>query len=89
MAQIDVASLGERTFQVTVTEQWSTTTHEVTVKDEDLDRLAGDASESDFVAASFRFLLDREPKESIMTSFDLSVIGRYFPEFSERVGDYL
>ena len=28
-----------------------------------------------------RFLLAREPKESILKTFDLSVIKRYFPEY--------
>jgi hypothetical protein len=31
--------------------------------------------------ATFRFLLDREPKESILGRFDATVISRYFPEF--------
>jgi hypothetical protein len=26
-------------------------------------------------------LLEREPKEAILRRFDVSVIGRYFPEF--------
>jgi hypothetical protein len=33
------------------------------------------------VRASFDFLLDREPAGSILPSFDLSVIARYFPEW--------
>jgi hypothetical protein len=36
------------------------------------------------VEKSFRFLLDRESNTSILRSFDLPVIGRYFPEY-ERV----
>jgi len=32
--------------------------------------------------AAFRFLLDREPKESILGQFDVKVISSYFPEFS-------
>jgi hypothetical protein len=30
-------------------------------------------------------LLEREPKESILTRFDLSVIGRYFPEYEREI----
>ena len=37
-----------------------------------------------FVERCFAFLLEREPKESILRRFDVSVIARYFPEF-ERV----
>ena len=36
------------------------------------------------VRRSFEFLLEREPPESILRSFDLTVIGRYFPDY-ERV----
>lgn len=33
------------------------------------------------VRRSFEFLLEREPKESILRRFDLRDIGRYFPEY--------
>jgi hypothetical protein len=36
-----------------------------------------------------RFLLDREPKESIMSAFDIGVVRRYFPEFDEAFPGYL
>jgi hypothetical protein len=39
--------------------------------------------------AAFRFLLDREPKESILGRFDIAVISRYFPEFEKDLPDYL
>ena len=39
--------------------------------------------------AAFRFLLDREPKESILARFDISVISRYFPEFEQELPRYL
>jgi hypothetical protein len=42
-----------------------------------------------FVRAAFAFLLDREPKESILRRFDVTVIARYFPEFEETIGSYL
>ena len=41
------------------------------------------------VEAAFAFLLDREPKESILARFDLSVISRYFPEFERELPRYL
>ena len=39
--------------------------------------------------AAFRFLLDREPKESILRRFDVTVISRYFPEFERELPRYL
>jgi hypothetical protein len=41
------------------------------------------------VTESFRFLLEREPKESILGSFDLTVIGRYFPEYEREIAKRL
>ena len=35
--------------------------------------------------AAFRFLLDREPKESILGRFDVAVISRCFPEFKREL----
>jgi hypothetical protein len=62
------------------------TRHEVGVYHADLDRLApGDSDPTRLVAASFAFLLEREPPSSILRSFDLMVIARYFPEFETEI----
>jgi hypothetical protein len=37
------------------------------------------------VKRSFQFLLEREPKESILAEFDLRVIGRYFEEYESEI----
>jgi hypothetical protein len=37
------------------------------------------------VRDSFGFLLAREPRESILRTFDLPVIGRYFPEWESEM----
>jgi hypothetical protein len=56
----------------------------------ELRRYAGmDATPDHLVTASFRFLLDREPRESILRGFRLSEIERYFPEFPRLIGSYL
>ena len=41
----------------------------------------GTTDPTDLVRRSFAFLLEREPKESILGAFDLTVIGRYFPDW--------
>jgi hypothetical protein len=62
------------------------TTHIVTVSAADLARLApGHYDPQRLVAASFEFLLAREPRESILRSFDLPVIERYFPGFEAEI----
>jgi len=64
----------------------SATRHRVTLGDAALAGLApGAADPIDLVRRSFAFLLAREPKESILTEFDLTVIGRYFPEYEAEV----
>jgi hypothetical protein len=69
-------------FQVTVKEGRGETRHRVTLRKADYQEMAaGKASPEELVTESFRFLLEREPKESILRSFDLMVIGRYFPEY--------
>lgn len=71
---------------VTVKERRSQTQHKVTVKHEDYQRLtSGKVTPEALVEASFRFLLEREPKESILRSFDLMVIQRYFPEYERTI----
>jgi hypothetical protein len=63
------------------------TVHDVTVARRDLGRLAREGEDpAAFVERCFRFLLAREPKESILRSFDVTVIGRYFPEFEREIG---
>ena len=89
MADITVTSEGDDVYRVVVSEGGGTTDHQVTSPSGDVARLAPGASAEAVVEASFRFLLDREPKESILSRFDLAVIGRYFREYPERIGEYL
>ena len=64
----------------------SESTHHVTLKQEDYARLTGGKTEpEELVRRSFEFLLEREPKESILKRFDLSVISRYFPEYEREI----
>jgi hypothetical protein len=67
---------------VRVTDGASATEHVVSVSRNDLHRLApAEADPTDLVRRSFEFLLEREPKESILGAFELPLIGRYFPEY--------
>jgi hypothetical protein len=62
------------------------TRHVVKVSHEDLARLApGHYDPHQLVEASFGFLLEREPRESILRQFDLPVIERYFPGYERWV----
>lgn len=72
--------------QVTVGDDPGTTTHEVEVTDEDLSRYSPGVQVEPLVEASFRFLLEREPREAILRRFALPVIERYFPEYAAEIG---
>lgn len=74
------------TLRARVAEGRGETTHDVTLKKSDHTRLArsGESAPA-FVERCFAFLLEREPKESILGRFDVSVIGRYFPEFEREI----
>jgi hypothetical protein len=79
---------GPLTFAVTVREDDGVSHHEVTMASGAFTKRSDKAPEQ-VVDAAFRFLLDREAKESILARFDLSTIQRYFPEFERTLPDYL
>jgi hypothetical protein len=62
-----------------------TTHHRVRVAQKDVEKLAGGRSAEELLQESMRFLLEREPNTSILPSFDLPVIGRYFPEYEREI----
>jgi hypothetical protein len=77
------------TFEVIVREGSSETHHHVTMSQEMCERLtAGKHTPERCLEAAFRFLLDREPKESILRRFDVTAISRYFPEFERETPRY-
>jgi hypothetical protein len=66
---------------VDVSDARSTSRHLVRVSGKDLGRWGRGRPAEELVRDSFAFLLQREPKESILKEFDLSVIQRYFPDY--------
>ena len=85
MAEIRVKRTGDDAFRVEVVEGKERTRHEVRATAEEIRRYAGDADAERVLEASFAFLLEREPKESILARFDLPVIERYFPEYPREI----
>jgi hypothetical protein len=89
MADVDVRTSPTRDgwhCVVTIREGSSQTRHEVTLNHQAYDRLIGARVPPEaLVRESFAFLLEREPKESILRRFDLTVIGRYFPGFEAEL----
>jgi len=72
-------------FDVTVREGRSETRHRVTVSDADLARFGGGRDAAALLEESFRFLLEREPKEAILGRFELNLIASYFSEYPGEI----
>ncbi|MBM3578444.1 MAG: hypothetical protein FJX40_12485 [Alphaproteobacteria bacterium] len=92
MTAIDVRMIEDNdplVFEVTVRDAGSETRHRVTLSRNDFERLSDEADAERLINAAFRFLLDRESKESILARFDVSVIARYFPDFEQKLPQYL
>ena len=85
MAEIKVRRMDQPTFQVEVKEGTSKTVHQVKADQATIEKYGGDVSAEHLIEKSFAFLLEREPKESILRSFELSVIERYFPEYPKEI----
>ena len=85
------ASQPKYELAVVVREGRGESRHTVTLDHATFTRLAGasGATPERFVESVFRFLLEREPKESIMSRFDVTVVQRYFPEFDDAIAGYL
>lgn len=82
---IQITKIDDTTFDVMVTSS-STTTHRVTVSANYESKLTEDKMTTEsLVEKSFEFLLEREPNTSILRSFELSVIERYFPEYVTEI----
>ncbi len=72
--------------QVVLKDARGSKSFQVTVHKSDYQNLTdGKISVEKLVRKSFEFLLEREPKESILSTFDLMVISRYFPEYERTL----
>ena len=82
---ITVKKIDDRTLEVTVAGQ-TTTTHRIIVDPAYHEKLTGGLIPAEkLVEKSFEFLLKRESNTSILRTFELPVIGRYFPEYETSI----
>ena len=82
---ISIKKLSDDVFEVIVAKT-STTTHTVTVTDLSLSDLSdSNVTKTQLLEFSFRFLLEREPNTSILSSFDINVISKYFSNYKDEV----
>ena len=82
---ISIKKLSDDVFEITVADTL-TTTHTVTVTDQSLSDLTdNNVTKTQLLNFSFRFLLGSEPNTSILSSFDINVISRYFSNYKDEV----
>ena len=82
---ISIKIVSNNEYEVTVKSK-TVTTHLVTLSDEVHEKLTKEkVNKKELLDFSFKFLLDREPNTSILSSFELTVISRYFSEYEKSV----
>lgn len=83
---ISVSGQPDGSFAVVVRQGATRTEHVVTVPPGLATQVGADGvADVRIVEASFEFLLEREPATSILRSFGLEVIERYFPEYRSEL----
>jgi hypothetical protein len=83
---LEIEKKNQNEFVVLVREKKTQSQHLVTLDDAYYHLLTqGKITKEDLIRKSFQFLLERESKESILRSFNLQMIKRYFPEYEEEM----
>lgn len=74
-------------YTVEVTEDEGKTQHTVTLSKDYYQKLTKDKKvlPVDLIEKSFEFLLEKESKESILKSFDLTKISEYFSDYEKEI----
>ena len=85
---VEVEAIGNDDFLVKVNATTSTE-HRVTLTDAYWDQIWNSSlPKQEIISRSFAFLLEREPNSSIMRTFDLPVIQRYFGEYEGKAATW-
>ena len=83
---IEVKKKDQEEFRVRVEDRGTSKEYVVTLEDSYYQDLTeGKIAREELIEKSFKFLLERESKESILSKFNLKIIKSYFPEFEEEM----
>ena len=88
MIMLSIKTKSKERYEVVVNSE-SKTTHVVTISDKDyLDLTNKKVTKEELLKFSFNFLLERESNTSILSSFELRLISKYFPEYENSVKNW-
>ncbi|GAH15487.1 unnamed protein product [marine sediment metagenome] len=83
---IVVKKKNEKQFIVKVEEEGTAKDYSVTLYDDYYQKLTGGRiTKEELIRKSFKFLLKREPRDSILSKFNLKIISNYFPEYEKVI----
>ena len=83
--RISIKTISNNEYEVTVQSK-TVTTHSISLSDEVHKNLTNNkVTKEELLDFSFKFLLDRESNTSILSSFELTVISRYFSDYKKSV----
>ena len=86
---LSINKITENKFEVKIYGN-SVTVHQVIISDDIYLRLTNSKiSKEKLLEFSFAFLLERESNASILTSFDLQVISKYFSNYEHEVRSFI
>jgi hypothetical protein len=89
VTDIGIEALDDWSFRVDLSDGSSSSSHTVSIDPDWYEKHGADAPTEALVRASFRFLLDREARTSILATFDLASISWYFDDYPGDLGRYL
>jgi hypothetical protein len=92
MVQIEIKSQEKSdgwTFRVVVKQDGTQTEHQVEMSQKFYQSLDTQASPEEVVRKSFEFLLENEPKEAILSQFNIEIISQYFPGYKQEIRNCL
>jgi len=70
-------------FEVIVKENEAQTQHLVSMSKDFYKSLNTEKKPWEVIQETFLFLLDHEPKEAILSEFDITLVSHYFPKFKK------
>ena len=71
-------------FQVTISGNGNTV-HQVKLSKKYYEKINLGLTPNKLIKASFKFLLEREPKEMILRKFDMQIIANYFKNYKKEI----